>query len=199
MAQQEVVLQALEIGNQGQFGPIKIGLPQRWPGMQMTLNQITLSKKGRHTVPIIGLARADSKKRLDKEPEAQQFILVEGEDQLVTGNKLLALVLPNELKHGNRLVYSQLVAFDQELNGQMRSKNAAFADAVDMLAPAIEIDAAHFKGIDPLQTRKIFVGACTTVSTDASSWLNVSTSVLCRDKMFSKLRLLTDASGPCPV
>jgi hypothetical protein len=189
MAQRQVVLQALKIRNQEQFGPIKIGLPQRWPRMQMTLNQITLSKKGRHTVPIIGLARANKKKRLDKEPEALQFIMVGDEDQLATENKLLASVLPKELKHGNRLSYSQLVAFDQELNGQMRSDNAAFADAVDMLAPAIEIDAAHFKGIDPLQTRKIFVGACTTASKDASSCLKVSTIVLRRDKV----RLLTDA------
>ena len=146
MATRQVVVQALQIRKKKEFGPIAIALPAKWPGMQMSLNQVRLSKDRRDTTPMIGLARAPSTRRLNEEPEAQQFIVIGNEDQLATGNQLLSPVLGGrQLKHGDRLSYSQLLAFDERLNGQMRAANAAFADALDLLAPAIEIDAAHFK------------------------------------------------------
>jgi hypothetical protein len=150
LQQQPVVLQALKICQRKEFGPIKIDMPKIWPGMQMTLNQVDLSKKGRRSIPILCLTRASNMKRLDEEPTLLHFIVVEDEDQLATANKLLEPVLDgNTLKHGNMLSYSQLLVFDRELNGQMRERRAALADAVDLLASAIEIDAAHFKGMIP--------------------------------------------------
>jgi hypothetical protein len=102
---------------------------------------------------IIGLARFTSKLRLDEQPEEKHFLVVGDEDQLATANKQLAPLLDGkELRHGDGLLYSQLLAFDEHLNGQERARNAAIADALDLLAPAIDIDAAYFKGMIPSNT-----------------------------------------------
>jgi hypothetical protein len=140
----------LKISMQDEFGPIRIGLPTQWPGLQMTLNRITLYKDERYSYPIIGLARFTSKSRLDERPEEKLFFVVGDENQLATANKQLAPLLDGkDLRHGNKFLYSQLLAFDEHLNGQERARNAAIADALDLLPPAIEIDAAYFKGMVP--------------------------------------------------
>jgi hypothetical protein len=125
------------------------GCPQ-WPGLQITLNKITLYKDERYSYPIIGLARFTSKSRLDERLEEKLFFVVGDEDQLATANKQIAPLLDGkDFRHGDKLSYSQLLAFDEHLNGQERARNAAIADALDLLAPAIGIDAVYFKGMVP--------------------------------------------------
>jgi hypothetical protein len=76
--------------------------------------------------------------------------VVGDEDQLATANKLLESVLGGrDLKHGTRLTYLQLLEYDDVLNAQTRVANTKYADPLDLLAPAIEIDAAYFKGTIP--------------------------------------------------